>query len=118
MRRRAEAQAVMFQGIWLHLRRGHSTAAVRQTCPFQLFLGCGRLGMWSVFVYTHFSFVFLLSSCRMSGNVPDFLPGGNGMGKEIAAPIYIAFLLVTLRMPESVLHLSHLISLILLTIRL
>lgn len=68
-----------------------------------------------MFVYTHFSFVFLLSSCRMSGYAPDFLPGDNGMGKGIAAPIYC---LAACHSQKSVLHLSHLIRLILLNISL
>lgn len=85
--RRAETRAVTFRGTCLHLHHGHSTVAARQGCPSQCSLGCGMWGMQSVFVYSKFSFVFLMSSCRMSESVPDFLTGGNGMGKGIAAHI-------------------------------
>lgn len=103
----------MFQGMWLHLRRGHSTVALRQTCPSQRSLGCGTWGMQSVFVCSDFSLIFLLSSCRMSEYVPDFLLGGDGMGKGIAAHI-CCFASCHSQLPESVLHLSHLISLMML----
>lgn len=106
----------MFQGMWLHFHHGHSTVAVRQTCPSQCLLGCGTRGMQFIgSSMLNFSFIFLLSGCKMSEYVPDFLPGGNGMGKGIAAHIY-CFASCHSQLPESILHLSHLISLILLAI--